>query len=111
MKALLALALLALPVSLSAQECRWSGGSFEGDKVDFQARFSVDAGCTEMTFESSGNAGFQAQDVPETFTLTPGEHGWSADIHGVEATLANTGDFVNFIGEGVNLRLQTRRLD
>ncbi|MEO9782542.1 MAG: hypothetical protein ABJH07_12265 [Sedimentitalea sp.] len=107
-KTLFALALIALPVSAMAQDCHWSGGTYSGEEGSFQARFSVNEACTEMNFESSGNTGIQAQDVPQTFALTDEEDGWVADINGVTATLGQRGNFVNFMGEGVNLRLQVR---
>jgi hypothetical protein len=110
-KSLIPLAFFVFPVSAMAQDCHWSGGEFEGQKANFQARFAVNEACTEMRFQSSGNAGIQAQDEPETFALTRGDHGWLADIHGVEATLAANGNFVNFIGEGVNVRLQVHAME
>ncbi|MDU9002689.1 hypothetical protein [Sedimentitalea todarodis] len=95
-----------MPASAIAQDCHWSGGTYSGEKANFQARFSVNEDCTEMNFESSGNTGIQAEDVPETFALTEEKHGWVANINGVTATLGSKGNFVNFIGEGVNVRLQ-----
>ncbi|WP_424986079.1 hypothetical protein [Microbulbifer sp. S227A] len=109
MKYMLAMAVLAAPIAASAQDCHWSGGSFGGEEGNFQARFSVNEACTEMTFESSGNTGIQAQDVPQAFALTAGDHGWVADINGVTATLGKRGNFVNFLGEGVNTRLQVHQ--
>ena len=106
MKALLALAVFAIPAAAAADDCHWSGGTFSGEDGNFQAHFSVNDACTEMNFESSGNTGLQAQDVPQTFALTQEKHGWVADINGVTATLGERGNFVNFMGEGVNIRLQ-----
>lgn len=108
MKALLSLALLALPLSAAADDCRWSDGSFHGDEGGFQVKFAVNAACSEVSFQSSGNTGLQEQDTPETFALTEANHGWTADIHGVEATFANHGEFVDFIGKGINTRLHVR---
>lgn len=111
MKLFLTLGLVLVPVASMAEDCRWAGGSFRGEDAGFQAEFEVNTDCTEMTFQSSGNAGVQAQDVPQTFALSLENHGWVADINGVDATLAKDGDFVDFIGEGINTRLQMRPIE
>lgn len=108
MKALLVLAALVIPAVAAAEDCHWAGGSFHGEKVDFQAHFTVNADCTDMVFESSGSYGIQEQDVPQTFALVNNKHGWVADINGVDATLARQGTFVNFVGKGINTRVQMR---
>lgn len=106
MKSLLALAVLVIPAAAVAEDCHWSGGTYSGEKANFQAHFTVNEDCTEMDFESSGNTGLQSEDVPQTVSLTEEEHGWVADINGVTATLGSRGNFVNFMGQGVNIRLQ-----
>ncbi|MDK3071927.1 hypothetical protein QO034_02280 [Sedimentitalea sp. JM2-8] len=111
MKFVLTLGLILGPATAMAEDCRWAGGSFRGEDGGFQAQFEVNADCTEMTFQSSGNAGIQAQDVPQTFSLSPEGHGWVADINGVNATLAKDGNYVNFIGKGIDTRLQTRPVE
>ena len=105
MKHIIAPALFALCAASAATACPWAGGTFSGNDLNFQAEFSVNADCTEMVFQSSGNAGFQKTDVPETFALSPSRHGWEADIHGVTATLLSGGKLVDFVGSGVNKRL------
>lgn len=111
MKNLLAVAVIVLPLTAAAEECRWADGSYRGEEGNFEARFTVNADCSQMEFESSGNEGIQAQDVPQSFPLTLEEHGWVADINGVDATLAKNGDFVDFIGEGINTRLEMRPIE
>ncbi|MBK0326839.1 hypothetical protein I5535_05970 [Rhodobacteraceae bacterium F11138] len=106
MKRLLALAILAAPTVSMAADCHWAGGTYRGEEGSFQAEFSVNEDCTKMNFQSSGNTGIQQQDVPQEFALSMGKHGWVSDINGVTATLGKKGNFVDFMGEGVNTRLQ-----
>ncbi len=94
--------------TVTASACPWAGGSFRGEEADFQTYFTVNADCTEMSFESSGNDGIQAQDVAQNFALATADHGWVADINGVDATLAKGGYFVDFIGEGLNTRVHMK---
>lgn len=100
-------ALIAMATSSVA--CPWSGGDFSGNKGNFRTTFSVNSGCSSMTFQSSGNAGFQPVDTPENFALKPSAQGWEADINGVTATLLKDGRWVNFIGAGVNNRVQVKK--
>lgn len=111
MKHLIAIALLAIPVASAAEDCPWSGGEFRGQEGPFRAHFTVNAACSEMNFESVGNTGIQEPDVMQSFALAEEKHGWVADINGVNATLANHGGYVNFMGEGTNLRLQVRPVE
>jgi len=92
-----------------AAACPWAGGSYKGNEMGFRTEFSVNANCTEMVFQSSGSAGFQAADTPETFALSAAGKGWQADIHGVETTLTDGGKWVHFNGPGINRELHVER--
>jgi hypothetical protein len=90
----------------SVAACPWAGGTYKGDEAQFRTQFTVNTGCTEMVFQSSGSAGFQQADTPETFTLSATEKGWMANISGVDSTLLSNGIQVEFIGPGFNKRLR-----
>jgi hypothetical protein len=90
----------------SVAACPWAGGTYKGDDQQFRTQFTVNAGCTEMVFQSSGSAGFQKADTPETVALSPTDAGWEATISGVKSTLLSNGKQVEFIGPGVNKRLR-----
>ena len=92
----------------AATACPWDSGSFWGKEGNFRTEFSVNAGCTEMVFQSSGSAGFQQADTPETFQLTETSKGWETDIHGVTTTLYPDGKNVRFNGPGINRELRIK---
>ncbi len=104
----LALAAILLSCASVTAACPWAGGSFQGNTGNFRTEFTVNKDCTSMVFESSGNAGFQRPNTAETFALASNSEGWAANINGVTATLLRSGRWVNFIGLGVNSRVQTR---
>jgi len=93
----------------SAAACPWAGGTYSGNELNFRTTFTVNSECTEMVFQSSGSAGFQQADTPETFTLTATDKGWTTDIHEIKTTLIPNGKRIEFIGPGVNRRLSVKR--
>jgi hypothetical protein len=95
----------------SATACQWAGGTYKGNELNFRTEFSVNADCTEMVFQSSGSAGFQKADTPETFKLVATKKGWETEIHSVNTILDNKDSWVQFIGPGVNKRLDVNRLN
>ncbi len=109
MKRLSILTGAAILAASSVAACPWAGGTYEGEEIQFETEFTVNAGCTEMVFQSSGSAGFQQADTPETAALTATADGWTASIAGVDITLLANGKQVEFIGPGVNRRLQVDR--
>jgi hypothetical protein len=111
MKHVLAAALILFPAAGMAQDCRWAGGSYRGQEGPFQARIQVNADCTELTMQSSGNDGIQPEDEPQTFALSDEGSGWVADVNGVKATLAKDGDFVTFFGEGLDTRMEMNSIE
>ena len=106
MKQILTFAAISLLASTTAGlACPWAGGTYSGKEGSFRTEFSINDDCTLLTFESSGSAGFQPVDTPETFPLTESKHGWETEIHGVTATFLTKGKNVNFVGAGVNHRI------
>lgn len=106
------IAILSAAVLFSASAaaaCPWAGGIYKGNELGFRTDFSVNAECTEMVFESSGSAGFQENDKPESFALTATSKGWETDIHSVDTTLTADGKWVHFNGPGVNRELHVTR--
>lgn len=108
------LASLVLTLSLcagAASTCPWAGGSYSGDErvYGLKIAFTVNDACTEMSFQSSGNAGFQPVDTPQTFALSPRHNHWEADINGARATFASGGNWVEFFANGNNVRVSVSR--
>jgi len=93
----------------SAVACPWAGGTYSGNELNFRTTFTVNSECSEMVFQSSGSAGFQQADKPETFALNATDKGWVTDISGVKTTLIPNGKRIEFIGPGVNRRLRVYR--
>lgn len=90
-----------------AAACPWSGGTYSGDDKNrgLQITFVVNQDCTRMSFQSSGNAGFQPVDTPQPFDLTKRHKHWEADINGARATFSKDGKWVEFFANGNNLRV------
>lgn len=109
MKHLPVLAVAAILCASSVAACPWAGGTYKGKEGNFTTSFTVNADCTEMVFQSSGSAGFQQADTPETFVLAATDKGWQTEIHGVKTTLVANGKRIEFIGPGVNARLRVYR--
>lgn len=109
MKHIAILAAVTLFSASAAAACPWAGGSFWGKEMNLRIQFSVNAGCTETVFQSSGSAGFQQADTPETFALSPTNRGWETDIHSVTTILMPDGKNVRFIGPGVNRELRIKK--
>lgn len=93
----------------AAAACPWAGGIYKGNEMNFRTEFSVNGECTEMVFQSSGSAGFQQADTPETFALSATGKGWETNIHSVKTTLDSEGKWVRFNGPGVNRELFVKR--
>ena len=103
------LATAVIFIAGTATACPWAGGTYSGNEMNFKTEFTVNADCTELDFQSSGSAGFQQADTPETFALSLTKKGWEADIHGVNTILTDKGKWVQFIGPGFNRRLSVKR--
>lgn len=106
MKPILLSAIAAL-LATGAAACPWAGVSQKGTHQNLQFEFTMNEDCSEVVFQSTGNAGFQPADTPETFAVAPTEEGWAADINSVTTTFLKDGRWIDFIGSGVNLRVQT----
>jgi len=109
MKQLFFLGAAAIFGATSVAACPWAGGTYKGNEMNFRTTFTVNSDCSEMVFQSSGSAGFQQADTPETFTLSATDKGWVTEIHGVKTTLIPNGKRIEFIGPGVNRRLRVYR--
>ena len=95
----------------AASACPWAGGAYSGDERAYGLKiaFTVNDACSEMSFQSSGNAGFQPVDTPQTFALTPRHNHWEADINGARATFSPDGKWVEFFANGNNVRVSVSR--
>ena len=109
MKQLFFLGAAAIISATSVAACPWADGTYKGNEMNFRTTFTVNSDCSEMVFQSSGSAGFQQADTPETFTLSATDKGWVTEIHGVKTTLIPNGKRIEFIGPGVNRRLRVYR--
>lgn len=109
MKHLAIIAAVTIFSANAATACPWAGGIYKGNELNFRTEFTVNADCTEIVFQSSGSAGFQKADTPETFALGVTDKGWETDIHGVNTILVDKGSRVHFIGPGFNRRLSVNR--
>lgn len=106
MKALISATALFLCASTAqAEDCPWAGGTFKGDDNQVTVEFTVNSDCTMVTFQSTGSAGWQAQDVPEDFSMAPGKHGWVSEMSEITTTFLTKGHIVDFNGPGVTKRL------
>lgn len=105
MKHSIALGTALTIAATTAGACPWSGGSYHGNELNFRTEFTVNDGCTEMVFQSSGSAGFQEADTPATLALGPKGKDWTTEINSVAITLVHDGKWVHFIGPGINRRL------
>lgn len=92
----------------SVAACPWSGGSYEGKDFGLEINFSVNEACSEITMQSSGNAGFQPIDEPQTFPMMQKGKEWKADINGAEMSLSESGDWVLFLANGNDTRVDVR---
>lgn len=99
----------AILAASSVAACPWAGGTYKGNDMQFRTAFTVNDGCTEMVFQSSGSAGFQQADTPETIALSATDKGWEASLASVDITLLPNGKQVEFIGPGINKRLRVNR--
>ncbi len=99
----------AILAASSVAACPWAGGTYSGNEQQFETEFTVNADCTEMVFQSSGSAGFQQADTPETVALAATDKGWTSTFPKGTITLLADGKQVEFIGPGVNGRVQVDR--
>ena len=111
MKLVSILAIAATVGAGSAVACPWSGGSFEGKDHNLEVQFTVNEACSEITLQSSGNTGFQPIDEPQAFPLTPKGEEWKADINGAEMNLSKDADWVLFLANGNETRVDVRKVE
>lgn len=108
MKVLPIVTVMAAVGAGSAVACPWSGGSYEGIDHGLEIKFTVNAACSEITLQSSGNTGFQPIDQPQVFGLAADGKEWKADINGAGMVLSDDAQWVKFMANGNDIHVDVR---
>ena len=91
----------------AAAACPYAGSTYTGEDVNrgLQIEFTVNDDCSQMSFQSVGNAGFQPVDTPQSFPISARHKHWESDINGARMTLSPSGKWVEFFANGNNVRV------
>lgn len=108
MKQIAFFAVAATFVATASAACPWSGGTFNGEYLSFRIDIQVSDGCAQATIKTSGSAGFQEPDSPETFALVQSGKGWVADVNGADIVLEDNGKYIWVDGPALKKRLLAR---